>query len=96
MENEKLLIERLNYIRSLGYDWYEYSEQEMRNPITDESWVERTVVFIGSHCNNMVDIDTTEMMIPLFNEDVLQMNGEIDDAIRDIKFLNKLENKIKK
>lgn len=96
MENEKLLIERLQYIRSLGYDWYEYSEQEMRNPITDESWVERTVVFIGSHRNNMVDIDTTEMMIPLFNEDVLQMNGEIDDAIRDIKFLNKLENKIKK
>lgn len=96
MENEKLLIERLQYIRSLGYDWYEYSEQEMRNPITDESWVERTVVFIGSHRNNMVDIDTTEMMIPLFNEDVLQMNGEIDDAIRDIKFLKKLENKIKK
>lgn len=96
MENEKLLIERLEYIRSLGYDWYEYSEQEMRNPITDESWVERTVVFIGSHRNNMVDMDTTEMMIPLFNEDVLQMNGEIDDAIRDIKFLNKLENKIKK
>lgn len=96
MENEKLLIERLNYIRSLGYDWYEYSEQEMRNPITDESWVERTVVFIGSYRNNMVDIDTTEMMIPLFNEDVLQMNGEIDDAIRDIKFLKKLENKIKK
>lgn len=96
MENEKLLIERLKYIRSLGYDWYEYSEQEMRNPITDESWVERTVVFIGSHRNNMVDMDTTEMMIPLFNEDVLQMNGEIDDAIRDIKFLNKLENKIKK
>lgn len=96
MENEKLLIERLEYVRSLGYDWYEYSEQEMHNPITDESWVERTVVFIGSHRNNMVDIDTTEMMIPLFNEDVLQMNGEIDDAIRDIKFLNKLENKIKK
>ena len=96
MENEKLLIERLEYVRSLGYDWYEYSEQEMHNPITDESWVERTVVFIGSHRNNMVDIDTTEMMIPLFNEEVLQMNGEIDDAIRDIKFLNKLENKIKK
>ncbi len=96
MENEKLLIERLQYIRSLGYDWYEYSEQEMHNPITDESWVERTVVFIGSHRNNMVDIDTTEMMIPLFNEEVLQMNGEIDDAIRDIKFLKKLENKIKK
>lgn len=96
MENEKLLIERLEYIRSLGYDWYEYSEQEMHNPITDESWVERTVVFIGSHRNNMVDIDTTEMMIPLFNEEVLQMNGEIDDAIRDIKFLKKLENKIKK
>ena len=96
MENEKLLIERLNYIRSLGYDWYEYSEQEMRNPITDESWVERTVVFIGSYCNNLVDMDATEMMIPLFNEDVLQMNGEIDDAIRDIKFLKKLENKIKK
>ena len=96
MENEKLLIERLEYVRSLGYDWYEYSEQEMHNPITDESWVERTVVFLGSHRNNMVDIDTTEMMIPLFNEEVLQMNGEIDDAIRDIKFLNKLENKIKK
>lgn len=96
MENEQLLIERLEYIRSLGYNWYEYSEQEMRNPITDESWVERTVVFIGSHHNNMVDIDATEMMIPFFNEDVLQMNGEIDDAIRDIKFLKKLENKIKK
>lgn len=96
MENEQLLIERLEYIHSLGYNWYEYSEQEMRNPITDESWVERTVVFIGSHRNNMVDMDATEMMIPLFNEDVLQMNGEIYDAIRDIKFLKKLENKIKK
>ena len=96
MENEQLLIERLEYIRSLGYNWYEYSEQEMRNPITDESWLERTVVFIGSYCNNLVDMDATEMMIPLFNEDVLQMNGEIDDAIRDIKFLKKLENKIKK
>ena len=96
MENEQLLIERLEYIRSLGYNWYEYSEQEMRNPITDESWVERTVVFIGSYCNNLVDMDETEMMIPLLNEDVLQMNGEIDDAIRDIKFLIKLYNKIKK
>ena len=96
MENEQLLIERLEYIRSLGYNWYEYSEQEMRNPITGESWVERTVVFIGSHCNNLVDMDATEMMIPLFNEDVLQMNGEIYGAIRDIKFLKKLENKIKK
>lgn len=96
MENEQLLIERLEYIRSLGYNWYEYSEQEMRNPITDESWIERTVVFIGSHCNNLVDMNATEMMIPLLNEDVLQMNGEIYDAIRDIKFLKKLENKIKK
>lgn len=96
MTTTEMLIERLEYLRSLGYNWYEYSEQEMRNPITDESWVERTVVFIGSHRNNMVDIDTTEMMIPLFNEEVLQINGEIDDAIRDIKFLKKLENKIKK